>query len=71
MPDERFGEMVVGLVQPVDGTSLDAHELDDWCRTRMSGYKRPKRWVFVDSLERNAAGKANYKLLRALAQERV
>jgi fatty-acyl-CoA synthase len=71
VPDERFGEMVVGLVQPADGAALDEHELDEWCRTRMSGYKRPKRWRVLDSLERNAAGKANYKHLRALAQERV
>jgi 3-oxocholest-4-en-26-oate---CoA ligase len=71
IPDERFGEMVVALVQPADGTTLDEVELVAWCRGRVSGYKRPKRFLLVDSLERSAAGKASYTTLRALAAERV
>jgi fatty-acyl-CoA synthase len=69
--DERFGEMVVALVQPARGHELTESELTGWCRERMSGYKRPKRWLFVDSLDRNAAGKANYTLLRARATDFV
>ncbi len=69
VPDDRLGEMVVGVVQPSAAGALDADTLTEWCRARMSGYKRPKRWVFVDSLERNAAGKANYTRLRAIAKE--
>jgi len=68
VPDPRFGEAVVALVVPGDPT-LDADALDAWCRGRLSGYKRPKRFFLVDTLERSAAGKADYARLRALASE--
>jgi len=71
VPDERFGEMVVALVQPTPGHALDDDELLAWCRGRMSGYKRPKRCFVIDSLERSAAGKASYARLRELAGELV
>ena len=46
-------------------------ELDAWCRSKLAGFKKPRRFLFVDSLERNAAGKANYQNLRKLAAERL
>jgi acyl-CoA synthetase (AMP-forming)/AMP-acid ligase II len=67
VPDERFGEMVVALVQPTPGTDVNANALDAWSRERIAGYKRPKRWFLVDSLKRSAAGKANHPRLRELA----
>jgi len=75
LPDARFGEQVVALVQP-DGTGkLGEHkrdgelhdQLEEWCRTRLAGYKRPRRFLFVDTLKRSAAGKADYRYLRDLA----
>jgi 3-oxocholest-4-en-26-oate---CoA ligase len=71
VPDERFGEIVVALVQASDGHAVDEAELDAFCRSRTAGYKRPKRFVLVDDLRRSAAGKADYKYLRALAAEKV
>jgi acyl-CoA synthetase (AMP-forming)/AMP-acid ligase II len=73
VPDERYGERVVALVQRVEG--VDDHDADDgdeaamreWCRDRMAGYKVPRRFLFVDSLRRSAAGKAPHGELRALA----
>ena len=32
-----------------------------WCRARMAGYKAPRRFLFVDSLQRSAAGKAHHR----------
>jgi acyl-CoA synthetase (AMP-forming)/AMP-acid ligase II len=71
VPDDRFGEIVVALVEARDGHVLDEDELASWCRARMSGYKRPKRFFDVGSLDRSAAGKANYRRLRALAESLV
>jgi len=71
VPDERFGEIVVALVQVTDGHDLDEPELDAFCRSRTAGYKRPKRFVLVDDLRRSAAGKADYEYLRALAADRT
>jgi fatty-acyl-CoA synthase len=71
VPDERFGERVVALVQTTDGGPLDEAEMLAWCRVRMAGYKAPRRYVVVDSLRRSAAGKAPHRELRALAAERL
>jgi acyl-CoA synthetase (AMP-forming)/AMP-acid ligase II len=69
VPDERYGERVIALVQTVDGQALDAGELHAWCRDRLAGYKSPRRYFFVDSLPRSAAGKVRHRELRALATE--
>jgi fatty-acyl-CoA synthase len=67
VPDERFGERVVALVQVTDGDDFDEADLVAWCRARMAGYKVPRRVLRVDSLERSAAGKANHRELRERA----
>jgi len=67
VPDERYGERVVALVQLVDGHDGDEAAMREWCRDRMAGYKVPRRFLFVDSLRRSAAGKAPHRELRALA----
>jgi 3-oxocholest-4-en-26-oate---CoA ligase len=71
VPDERWGEMVVALVEATEGRAPDAGALEAHCRVELAGYKRPKQFVFVDSLERSPAGKADYQRLRAVAAERV
>ncbi|MFN8035099.1 MAG: AMP-binding protein [Acidimicrobiia bacterium] len=71
VPDERFGERVVALVQAAGGHDIDETALVELCREHLAGYKRPKQFVFLESLHRSAAGKANYKLLRELAVERT
>jgi fatty-acyl-CoA synthase len=65
--DERWGEMVVALVQPAPGTHPDPAALDAHCKAELAGYKRPKRFLFFDSLQRSPSGKADYKLLRGMA----
>ena len=71
VPDDRFGEIVVALVQVTEGHYLDEAELDAWCRSKLAGFKKPRRFLLVDSLERNAAGKANYQVLRQLAGNKL
>jgi len=67
VPDDRWGEMVVALVQPADGAPVDAEALAAHCHATLAGYKVPKRFVSLPSLQRSPAGKADYKLLRELA----
>jgi fatty-acyl-CoA synthase len=69
VPDERYGERVVAVVQVTGGGAPDEAEMVAWCRARMAGYKAPRRFLFVDSLPRSAAGKAHHRELRALAVE--
>jgi fatty-acyl-CoA synthase len=69
VPDERFGEQVVALLQVIDDRAVDEREMAAWCRERLAGYKTPRRFLFVDSLQRSAAGKAHHNELRARAVE--
>jgi fatty-acyl-CoA synthase len=70
IPDARFGETVVALVQVTDGYYTDEAELRAFCRSRgLAGYKIPRRIVLVDSLRRAPNGKADYKLLREMAAD--
>ena len=71
VPDERWGEMVVALVQAGEGSDLDEAALASHCREALAGYKVPKRFLVLDTLRRSPAGKADYKVLRALAADEV
>jgi fatty-acyl-CoA synthase len=67
VPDERFGERVVALVVTADGSAVDESALADACRGALADYKTPRRFLFVDTLDRSAAGKADYPRLRQVA----
>ncbi len=67
VPDDRWGEMVVALLQMRDGIAVDEDALAAHTRTTLAGYKVPKRFLAYDSLQRSPAGKADYKLLREIA----
>ena len=68
VPDERWGEMVVALVQPVDDDLVVA-SLDEFAKARMAGYKRPKHYFLVAQVPRSASGKISYPELRELAAD--
>ncbi|WP_059018962.1 AMP-binding protein [Mycobacterium sp. M26] len=60
-PDQEWGEVVVAfVVGSVSEAALDAHLLD-----RIARFKRPKRYVFVEDLPKNAYGKVLKRELRA------
>jgi len=71
VPDTRWGEMVVALVQQQDGHTIDADALTAHCRASLAAYKTPKQMIVIDSLERSPAGKADYKRLREIAAKEV
>ncbi|MDP9335510.1 MAG: acyl-CoA synthetase [Actinomycetota bacterium] len=71
VPDSRWGEMVVALVQPANTSTIDESDLAAHCRATLAGYKVPKHFVRVDSLQRSPAGKPDYKLLRNIAEEAI
>jgi acyl-CoA synthetase (AMP-forming)/AMP-acid ligase II len=63
IPDEKWGELVTGLVVRAD-EGVRAEDLIAHCRTQLAGYKCPKRIEFVDSLPRTATGKLQKFKLR-------
>ena len=52
-----WGEQVVALVRLREPGAADAAALDAFCKARIGGYKRPRRYVFLDALPKSAAGK--------------
>ncbi len=64
-PDPEWGEIVVAFVVPQPGARLDDARLDAHCLERIARFKRPKRYVVVDSLPKNHYGKVLKTELRA------
>ena len=61
---EDFGEQVVAAVVLKEGQSLNAEELISFCKTRLVGYKCPKKTFFRSTLPRNPMGKLQKHLLQ-------
>jgi 2-furoate---CoA ligase len=56
LPDERWGKIVAAFVKRKDAVSQD--ELDQYCRSSgLAGFKRPRRYVFVEDIPKSPVGK--------------
>jgi len=64
VPDERWGELVMALVVRSAGSNLTETDLISYTKTKLAGYKCPKRIEFRDSLARTATGKLQKFKLR-------
>jgi len=76
IPDERWGERVVAVVQTAAGATPSLEELQAHCRASIAGYKVPRDLVLVEKVLRSPAGKPDYgwakeQALQALAKEVV
>lgn len=69
VPDERFGERVVAVLSAKEGASVNEAALLDFARTRLAGYKMPRQLIFVETVQRAANGKADYKWAKEVALE--
>ncbi|MBN9623448.1 MAG: long-chain-fatty-acid--CoA ligase [Actinobacteria bacterium] len=64
LADERWGEVPVAFVTPRGGGALDPDELREFARSRLAGFKLPRRVEVVDDLPRTATGKVQKFVLR-------
>jgi len=55
---------VLGLIVKTPGSSLTEDELIAYCKTKLAGYKCPKKIEFRDALARTATGKLQKFKLR-------
>ena len=60
VPDARWGSSVAAVLSTAPGASVTEEELADHCRAKLAGYKVPRRWTFVDHVQRSPSGKADY-----------
>jgi long-chain acyl-CoA synthetase len=64
VPHEYRGETVKSFIVTKPGESLSAEELDAYCRDRLSPYKVPRIYEFVETLPKSAVGKILKRELR-------
>jgi fatty-acyl-CoA synthase len=67
VPDERFGEAICAVVEPIQHAALDPGDLAAHVKSRLASYKAPRHFLVVDTVGRAANGKADYKSLKARA----
>ena len=60
VPDERFGEQVVAVVEAAPGSEVSESGVIGHVQGRLAGYKSPRRVRVVDSLGRSPNGKIDY-----------
>ncbi len=65
IPDDTWGELVIALVVLSPGAEATEADIIAHTRTRLAGYKCPKRVEFRDELARTATGKLQKFKLRA------
>jgi acyl-CoA synthetase (AMP-forming)/AMP-acid ligase II len=69
VPDERWGERVVAVVQLRDARVLTLDALQAFARARLAGYKVPRELVVVDRVQRQPSAKPDYRWARERALE--
>ncbi len=69
LPDELMGESVTAVVELRRGETLTLTELQRHCRKYVSSYKKPRKLILVDRIERDDAGKIRKDRIVQSAEE--
>jgi len=67
VPDDRFGERVTAVLSAKPGHQIDEQSVVAFARSRLAGFKTPRRVITVDAVQRAANGKADYPWARSVA----
>ena len=67
VPDDRWGERVVAVVQGRDGAKPSLDVLAEHLRQVIAGYKTPRNVVYVDQITRSPSGKPDYRWAKTVA----
>ncbi|AGL01229.1 acyl-CoA synthetase (AMP-forming)/AMP-acid ligase II [Desulfoscipio gibsoniae DSM 7213] len=69
VPSQKYGEEVAAFIQLKDGTSATVEEFKEFCTGKISRFKIPKFFIFVDEYPTTASGKIQKFRLREQALE--
>ncbi len=67
VPSEKYGEEVMAWVRAKPGTSLDEAAMVAFCKGRISTFKIPRYWKFVEAFPMTVTGKVQKFRMRELA----
>ncbi|MFH7322291.1 AMP-binding protein [Aeromicrobium sp. JJY06] len=57
IPDDHYGEEIAAVIASAPGHELNGDEIRTWAKQRLSAYKVPRIYSFVDALPKGATGK--------------
>jgi len=69
--DDKWGQAVIGLVEPRPATTVQEDDLRQHVRARLAGFKTPKRVLVVETIGRAPNGKDDYVAMAKLAERRL
>lgn len=69
-PDAEYGEQVVAVWSPTEGSIVSDEELREHVRTTLARYKVPRRLIRVDGLPLLRNGKVNRRKVVAIVRDR-
>jgi len=64
VPDPEWGQNPRACIVLKPGETCTEKEILDFCKEKLSGFKRPTSVVFIDELPRTSTGKVQRKILR-------
>jgi fatty-acyl-CoA synthase len=71
VPDEKFGEAITAVVEPVPGAAVDESALIAHVKGLLAHYKAPKRVLSIDTIGRAPNGKVDYKRMKQYAVDEL
>ena len=57
VPDPHYGEEIAAVIALRQGSTVTSQEIRTWAKERLSAYKVPRLFSFVDALPKGATGK--------------
>jgi acyl-CoA synthetase (AMP-forming)/AMP-acid ligase II len=63
VPNEETGDQIVSAVVVARPETVSSEQIRAWCRERLSGFKIPRRFSFVEHIPRNDRGKLDRETL--------
>jgi 3-oxocholest-4-en-26-oate---CoA ligase len=67
VPNLRFGQSIVAVVEPAKGRNIDAGALIGHVKSSLAAYKAPREIILVDEISRGPNGKPDLATIRQLA----
>ena len=55
--DEFYGENICCFVVPKKNSKIDLNKIDTWCEKSLGTFKKPEKYVVLDSLPKGISGK--------------
>jgi len=71
VPDERYGEEIMAWIVLTPGEEADADEMREFCRDKITHFKVPRYWKFVDDFPMTVTGKVQKFVMRDQAVQEL